>query len=92
MAQVADLDYILSDCFLAVGQAVGSERAWIRDRDVVAPAVSAGLPPCDDRQGHVLDGGSQPGHSGRSVSRPARGRARRSPHHHRRGGGGARFC
>ena len=27
MAQVADLDYILSDCFLAVGQAVGSDKA-----------------------------------------------------------------
>ena len=27
MAQVADLDYILSDCFLAVGQAVGKDKA-----------------------------------------------------------------
>ena len=26
MAQLADLDYILSDCFLAVGQAVGSAK------------------------------------------------------------------
>ena len=26
MAQVADLDYILSDCFLAVGQAVGPDK------------------------------------------------------------------
>ncbi len=26
MAEVADLDYILSDCFLAVGQAVGTDR------------------------------------------------------------------
>ena len=27
MAQVAEIDYILSDCFLAVGQAVGSDRS-----------------------------------------------------------------
>ena len=27
MGQVADLDYILSDCLLAVGQAVGSDKA-----------------------------------------------------------------
>ena len=27
MARVADLDYILSDCFLAVGQAVGADKA-----------------------------------------------------------------
>lgn len=26
MAEVADLDYILADCFLAVGQAVGSDK------------------------------------------------------------------
>lgn len=39
MAQAADLDYILSDCFLAVGQAVGPDRklnfdtvAWWRRR------------------------------------------------------------
>ena len=33
MAQVAELDYILSDCFLAVGQAVGTDKAV--DFDVV---------------------------------------------------------
>ena len=27
MPEVADLDYILSDCFLAVGQAVGTDKA-----------------------------------------------------------------
>ncbi len=27
MTRVTDLDYILSDCFLAVGQAVGSDKA-----------------------------------------------------------------
>ena len=33
MTEVADLDYILSDCFLAVGQAVGPDKAV--DLDVV---------------------------------------------------------
>ncbi len=33
MAEVAELDYILSDCFLAVGQAVGTDKAL--DFDVV---------------------------------------------------------
>ena len=39
MAGAADIDYILSDCFLAVGQAVGTDRAvalevvtWWHDR------------------------------------------------------------
>ena len=34
MAEVTELDYILSDCFLAVGQAVGKEKAI--DFDAVA--------------------------------------------------------
>ena len=34
MAQLPDLDYILSDCFLAVGQAVGPDKAV--DFDTVA--------------------------------------------------------
>ena len=49
MAQAPDLDYILSDCFLAVGQAVGPDKGVeFRRRDVVAPTVSARLPPRDD--------------------------------------------
>ena len=49
MAQVAKVDYILAECFLAVGQAVGSEKTVDFDAvTVVAPAVSAGIPTCDD--------------------------------------------
>ncbi len=27
MSQITDLDHILADCFLAVGQAIGADRA-----------------------------------------------------------------
>ena len=90
MAQVAKVDYILAECFLAVGQAVGSEKTV--DFDAVTwwhRRYRAGLPTCHDDRRRLVGGRSPAGDGGRAVSRPARVGGRRRWRHHRPCGGGA---
>ena len=63
----------------------------IRDRDLVAPAVSAGLPPCNDGKGCVVGGRPPPGDGGRSVPRPVRGQTHWTLRHDRPGSSGTRL-